>query len=75
MYIEGSRTGFSIVTSFIALLIAQAPTLQFRKEAIASADNWRKILRAQSNSFDQMSLGLLRLEVMYWIGFDVLFTE
>ncbi|ETN36712.1 uncharacterized protein HMPREF1541_08990 [Cyphellophora europaea CBS 101466] len=70
-----SRIGFAHQSNFVALLIAQAPTDELRQDAMKVADTWRNTLRVQSKSFDQMSLGLLRLEVMYWVGFDQLFEE
>lgn len=69
-----SRIGFSLVTSFVALLVVQAPNADVKKDALAIAESWRNTLRVQSKSFDQMQLGLLRLDVMYWIGFDELFS-
>ncbi|EXJ85371.1 hypothetical protein A1O1_05735 [Capronia coronata CBS 617.96] len=69
-----SRIGFPLVTSFVALLVVQAPTPDLRADAMSIANSWRDTLRVQSKSFDQMRLGLLRLDVMYWIGFDELFS-
>lgn len=70
-----SRIGFAHQSNFVALLIVQAYTDNMKRDSLKIADTWRNTLRVQSRSFDQMSLGLLRLEVMYWIGFDNLFAE
>lgn len=70
-----SRIGFAHQSNFVALLIAQSYTDDMKRDALKIADTWRNTLRVQSKSFDQMSLGMLRLEVMYWVGFDKLFAD
>lgn len=36
-------------------------------------DRWVQTLREQSVTFDQMQLGLLRLDTMVWLGLDKIF--
>jgi hypothetical protein len=73
MYSLGSRIGFSTMSNFVLLLLIQAPTQQHATESKTIADAWRQTLRFQSKSCDQMKMGMLRLDVIYWYGMEKVF--
>lgn len=66
----GSRIGFATMSNFVLLLLIQAPTTQHAKESKIIADTWRRTLRFQSKSCEQMNLGMLRLDAIYWSGME-----
>jgi Asp-tRNA(Asn)/Glu-tRNA(Gln) amidotransferase B subunit len=57
------------------LLMVKAPTRQHATTARSLADKWREILRFQSRSCEQMNMGMLRLDAIYWTGIDNLSTD
>ncbi|KAH8807247.1 fungal-specific transcription factor domain protein [Xylogone sp. PMI_703] len=65
-----SRIGFATMSNFAMLLLVKAPDTEHLSAAKQIMQNWRRMLRFQSRSFEQMKLGLLRLEVMLWKGMD-----
>lgn len=68
-----SRIGWATTSSFLALLLVQSPSLEHATTAKALMDKWRQILRHQSKSFQDMSLGMTRLDAMYWSDMRRLF--
>lgn len=58
------------MSNFVLLLLIQAPTTQHAKESKIIADTWRRTLRFQSKSCEQMNLGMLRLDAIYWSGME-----
>ncbi|KAK1471405.1 fungal specific transcription factor [Colletotrichum tamarilloi] len=68
-----SRIGWAITSSFLALLFVQSPSVQHAKTCKILIDKWRQILRHQSQSFEDMSLGILRLDAMYWSNMNKIF--
>lgn len=69
----GSRIGWAITSSFLALLFVQSPSVGHAKTCKTLIDRWRQILRHQSQSFEDMSLGILRLDAMYWSDMNKIF--
>ncbi|OAP56818.1 hypothetical protein AYL99_08930 [Fonsecaea erecta] len=65
-----SRIGFATMSNLAMLLLVKAPDDTHLLAAKRILQNWRRMLRFQSRSFEQMKLGLLRLEVMLWKGMD-----
>lgn len=63
------------MSNFVVLLYAQAPTQQHANRSKQLAEQWREILRAQSKSFEQVKLGLLRLDSIFWIGLDEILKD
>ncbi|OBT70773.1 hypothetical protein VF21_10190 [Pseudogymnoascus sp. 05NY08] len=61
-----SRIGWATTSSFLALLLVQSPSIEHATTSKALMDKWRQMLRHQSKSFQDMSLGTLRLDAMYW---------
>ncbi|KAI3547503.1 fungal specific transcription factor [Colletotrichum abscissum] len=47
--------------------------VQHAKTCKILIDKWRQILRHQSQSFEDMSLGILRLDAMYWSNMNKIF--
>lgn len=72
-FISGSRIGWAITSSFLALLFVQSPSVEHAKTCKTLIDKWRQILRHQSQSFEDMSLGILRLDAMYWSDMNKIF--
>ncbi|KAK1721434.1 fungal-specific transcription factor domain-containing protein, partial [Colletotrichum acutatum] len=68
-----SRIGWAITSSFLALLVVQSPSVMHAKTCKNLIDKWRQILRHQSQSFEDMSLGILRLDAMYWSNMNKIF--
>ncbi|KAF4783072.1 hypothetical protein HER10_EVM0005871 [Colletotrichum scovillei] len=68
-----SRVGWAITSSFLALLFVQSPSVKHAKTCKTLIDKWRQILRHQSQSFEDMSLGILRLDAMYWSNMNKIF--
>jgi hypothetical protein len=62
------------MSNFAMLLLVQAPTAQHAQDSKAILDTWRRTLRIQSKSFEQMNLGLLRLDAVHWSGAEQLFV-
>jgi len=60
------RIGWATSSSFLALLLVQSPSLSHAQTCKGMMDNWRQVLRHQSKSFEDMRLGILRLDAMYW---------
>lgn len=71
----GLRIGFSTMSNFVVLLYAQAPTQHHAILARKLAEQWRGVLKSQSKSFEQMKLGLLRLDSIFWIGLDEILVD
>jgi len=61
------------MTNFVVLLYVQAPSQAQADRAKRLTQRWRKVLRVKSTSFEQMKLGLLRLDSIFWIGLDTIF--
>jgi hypothetical protein len=68
-----SRIGWATTSSFLALLLVQSPSVEHATTAKSLMDKWRQILRHQSKSFQEMSLGMTRLDAMYWYDMRKLF--
>lgn len=68
-----SRIGWATTSSFLAILLVQSPSVKHAKTSKALIDRWRQILRHQSQSFQDMSLGILRLDAMYWSDMNKIF--
>ncbi|KAH7139686.1 fungal-specific transcription factor domain-containing protein [Dactylonectria estremocensis] len=68
-----SRIGWATTSSFLALLLVQSPSVEHAITCKALIDRWRQILRHQSQSFQDMSLGILRLDAMYWSDMKKIF--
>ena len=64
---------FSSISTFIILLLIQSPTIESANESKYLLDMWTQTLRLQSAVFDQMHMGLLRLDTMIYIGLGKLF--
>ncbi|KAH7020690.1 fungal-specific transcription factor domain-containing protein [Microdochium trichocladiopsis] len=60
------RIGWATSSSFFALLLVQSPSLSHAQTCKGMMDRWRQVLRHQSKSFEDMRLGILRLDAMYW---------
>ena len=67
------RIGWATTSSFLALLLVQSPSVEHATMAKSLMDKWRQILRHQSKSFQDMSLGMTRLDAMYWSDMRKLF--
>ncbi|GKZ86244.1 hypothetical protein AnigIFM56816_001296 [Aspergillus niger] len=63
-----SRVGFATVSSFLLLLLVQAPTTDHALRAKSLVDLWRQTLRNQSTGCPAMNLGLVRLDGSLWPG-------
>jgi hypothetical protein len=63
------------MSNFVVLLYAQAPTQQHAISSRQLAEQWREILKSQSKSFEQIKLGLLRLDSIFWIGLDEILKD
>jgi hypothetical protein len=63
------------MSNLAMLLLVKAPDDTHLLAAKQIMQNWRRMLRFQSRSFEQMRLGLLRLEVMLWKGMDNYITD
>jgi hypothetical protein len=61
----GSRIGFAIVSSYMLLLLVQAPSKDHATRAKRLVHMWRQVLRRQS---DVMNLTLVRLDGVHWTG-------
>ncbi len=61
------------MSNFVMLLIVQAPTPSHAAKAKQLADTWRQTLRFQSKSFEQMNMGMLRLDAVHYSGMRNLF--
>lgn len=68
-----SRIGWATTSSFFALLLVQSPSVEHAITCKGLIDRWRQILRHQSQSFQDMSLGILRLDAMYWSDMKKIF--
>ncbi|KAL2812761.1 hypothetical protein BJX63DRAFT_443365 [Aspergillus granulosus] len=55
------RIGFATVSNFIILLLVQAPTKEHAVRAKKLMYMWQQALQSQSNGWDMMDLGLVRL--------------
>lgn len=63
------------MSNFVVLLYAQAPTQENAVVSRELTEQWREILRSQSKSFEQIKLGLLRLDSIFWIGLDEILRD
>ncbi|CAG8216873.1 unnamed protein product [Penicillium olsonii] len=63
-----SRIGFATVSSFLMLLVVQAPSRDHAVRARGLVDLWRQAL--VRNSGPMMDLALVRLNGPYWMGLD-----
>ena len=66
--IVGSRIGFATVSSFMLLLIIQAPSKEHASRAKRLVLMWRQALRSQSKGCEMMNLALVRLDGLHWTG-------
>ncbi|KAE8335671.1 hypothetical protein BDV24DRAFT_155804 [Aspergillus arachidicola] len=64
----GSRIGFATVSSFMLLLLVQAPSKDHAITARRLVHMWRQALRRQSEGSSLMKLALVRLDGIYWTG-------
>ncbi|KAL3442920.1 hypothetical protein BJX65DRAFT_321050 [Aspergillus insuetus] len=55
------RIGFATVSNFMILLLIQAPTKEHAVRAKKLVYMWQQALQSQSNGWDMMDLGLVRL--------------
>ncbi|KAJ5279507.1 hypothetical protein N7478_004879 [Penicillium angulare] len=62
------RIGFATVSSFIMLLVVQAPSKEHALRALRLLYVWRRALRGQSQGCDLMNLALVRLDGPHWTG-------
>ncbi|KAL2812918.1 hypothetical protein BDW59DRAFT_35404 [Aspergillus cavernicola] len=63
-----SRVCFSTMSNYTVTLLLQAPSLGHAQTAKTLVDEWLETLRTHSPAFAQVRLGLLRLDVMHWVG-------
>ncbi|RFU34824.1 hypothetical protein B7463_g1540, partial [Scytalidium lignicola] len=68
-----SRIGFATISNFIILLLIQATSAENAQAIRRMLDLWTKTLREQGATFDQMHLGLLRLDSLFCSGFERVF--
>lgn len=64
----GSRIGFATVSSFMMLLIVQAPSKEHALRARRLIFMWRQALRGQSQGCELLNLALVRLDGPHWAG-------
>ena len=65
---SGSRIGFATVSSFMLLLLVQAPSKDQAIRARQLLHMWRQALRRQSDGSSLMNLALVRLDGIHWTG-------
>ncbi|GAB1203166.1 hypothetical protein APSETT445_001793 [Aspergillus pseudonomiae] len=63
-----SRIGFATVSSFMLLLLVQAPSKEHAIRARRLVHMWRQALRRQSEGSSLMNLALVRLDGIHWTG-------
>ncbi|KAJ5089635.1 hypothetical protein N7532_008319 [Penicillium argentinense] len=63
-----SRVGFATVSSFMMLLIVQAPSKEHAVRARRLVYMWRQALRGQSQGCEVLNLALVRLDGPRWTG-------
>ncbi|KAE8421624.1 fungal-specific transcription factor domain-containing protein [Aspergillus pseudocaelatus] len=63
-----SRIGFATVSSFMLLLLVQAPSKDQAIRARQLVHMWRQALRRQSGGSSLMNLALVRLDGIHWTG-------
>ncbi|KAJ5156636.1 hypothetical protein N7492_009439 [Penicillium capsulatum] len=63
-----SRVGFAAVSSFLMLLLVQAPSQEHALRARRLVYMWRQALRGQSQGCALMNLALVRLDGPHWTG-------
>ncbi|XHF99555.1 hypothetical protein AWENTII_003054 [Aspergillus wentii] len=63
-----SRVGFATVSSFMMLLIVQAPSKDHAIRARRMLHMWKQALRSQSQGTELMNLALVRLDGIDWTG-------
>ncbi|KAJ5221597.1 uncharacterized protein N7469_010484 [Penicillium citrinum] len=63
-----SRIGFATVSSFMMLLIVQAPSKEHALRARRLVYMWRQALRGQSQGCELLNLALVRLDGPHWAG-------
>ncbi|KAL3469799.1 hypothetical protein BJX99DRAFT_240629 [Aspergillus californicus] len=63
-----SRICFSTMSNYTVTLLLQAPSMAHARTAKKLVDEWLETLRTHSPAFAQVRLGLLRLDVMHWVG-------
>lgn len=73
--ILGSRSCFATLSNSFLLLLACAPTLSDTKQVLVILSRWTIILREQSVLFQNMRLGLLRLDSVLKAGLEKVFTQ
>ncbi|KIW63823.1 hypothetical protein PV04_08795 [Phialophora macrospora] len=61
-----SRLGFATASSFVTILLAQAPSTEHAITSQRLVDKWRQTLTYQSRSFPYMTLGVVRMNTMHW---------
>lgn len=73
--ILGTRTGFSMTCPLCIVLIVTS------RDPIEAAgyklilDKARRALRMQSRSFEMIRFALLKMDAIFWVGFDKVFTS
>ncbi|KAI0150166.1 hypothetical protein GGR57DRAFT_199235 [Xylariaceae sp. FL1272] len=65
-----SRNCFATISNFVLLLLVQAPTAEMAKVTLAALLRWVIVLREQCILFEQMQLGLLRLDAVFQVGME-----
>ncbi|OJJ88404.1 Zn(II)2Cys6 transcription factor [Aspergillus glaucus CBS 516.65] len=63
-----SRIGFATVSSFMLILVVQAPSRDHAIRARRLVYMWRQALRSQSKGCNLMDLALVRLDGIHWTG-------
>ncbi|KAJ5101684.1 hypothetical protein NUU61_003906 [Penicillium alfredii] len=64
------RIGFATVSSFMMLLVVQAPSKDHAIRARRLVYMWRQALRNQSKGCELMNLALVRLDGPHWTGWS-----
>ncbi|KAL3459565.1 hypothetical protein BJX64DRAFT_291069 [Aspergillus heterothallicus] len=67
-----SRVCFSTMSNYAVTLFLQAPSSTHAETGKRLVDEWLETLRTHSPAFAQVRLGLLRLDVMHWVGLQKL---
>lgn len=65
-----SRFIFAIISSFQMLVFVTATSTDEALECKDLVHRWRRELRVHATAFKIMTLGVLRLDAMFWVGLD-----
>ncbi|TQN65647.1 putative transcriptional regulatory protein [Colletotrichum shisoi] len=68
-----SRLSFVAASSFIAMLVVQAPCPESARRGKDMLDNWRRLLRDQSRAFPMLGLSFSQLSEFYRVGLSTAF--